>query len=343
MSNKVLVTGGLGYIGSHTVVELLNRNYEVVIVDNLSNSRIEILDGIEKITGKKPLLEIFDLCQSADTDNFISKHSDIQAIIHFAAFKSVGESVANPLKYYKNNLLSLIHLLEGMVKYNIKNIVYSSSCAVYGQPQVLPANENAPAQKALSPYGNTKQIAEEILQESILSYNNLACISLRYFNPAGAHPSSLIGELPLGEPDNLVPYITQTAAGIRDELKIFGNDYNTPDGSCIRDYLDVVDLAKAHIFAIERLLTLKNKKPFEVFNLGTGKGISVLELIKTFEKVTGKKINYVISDRRPGDVEKVWADPFLANKELGWKAEIVLEETLLSAWNWEKKYRANQK
>lgn len=342
MNKKILVTGGMGYIGSHSVVELLNRNFEVVIVDNLANSSIDILAGIEKICAKKPLLEIFDLCDEEKTDDFLSRHTNIQSIIHFAAFKSVGESVSNPLKYYRNNLISLIHLLEGMVKYKIQNIVFSSSCTVYGQPDILPVNESAPVQKALSPYGNTKQISEEILQEAIRSYNNLQCISLRYFNPIGAHASSLIGELPKGVPDNLVPFITQTAAGIREELKVFGNDYDTKDGSCIRDYIDITDLARAHVSAIDRLLSGKNKNSFEIFNLGTGQGTSVLEMIKTFEKVTGKKINYKIANRRPGDVEKVWADPSLANKELGWKAQIPLEETLASAWNWEKNYRKTE-
>ena len=338
MSKKVLVTGGLGYIGSHTVVELLDRNYEVVIIDNLSNSRIEILDGIREITGKTSLLEIFDLCDQAKTFKFLEKHKDIEAIIHFAAFKSVGESVKDPLKYYRNNILSLIHLLEGMVRFNLRNFVFSSSCTVYGQPGKLPVSEDSPIQEAFSPYGNTKQISEEILKDAVQT-DNLTCISLRYFNPIGAHPSSLIGELPLNVPDNLVPFITQTAAGIRQELKVFGNDYNTPDGSCIRDYLYVGDLAKAHVSAIERLISKKNKKPFEVFNLGTGKGVSVLEIIKSFEESTGQTIKYSIAERRPGDVEKVWADPALANYELGWKAETSLGDTLLTAWNWEKKYR----
>jgi UDP-glucose 4-epimerase len=338
MSKKILVTGGLGYIGSHTVVELLDKNYEVVIIDNLSNSRIEILEGITKITGKSPHLEIFDLCDQVKTLEFLQKHKDIEAIIHFAAFKSVGESVRYPLKYYRNNLLSLTHLLEGMVKFSIRNFVFSSSCTVYGQPEKLPVSEGSPIQEAFSPYGNTKQISEEILKDTVQS-NNLACISLRYFNPIGAHPSSLIGELPLNVPDNLVPFITQTAAGIRQELKVFGNDYNTPDGSCIRDYLYVGDLAVAHVAAIERLISGNNKNPFEVFNLGTGEGVSVLEIIQSFEKATGQKIKYTVAERRPGDVEKVWADPSLANRELGWKASTGLEKTLLTAWNWEKNYR----
>ncbi len=339
MNKKIFVTGGIGYIGSHTVVELLTKNYEVVIVDNLSNSRIEILEGIKKITGKKPLLEIFDLCDREKTDSFFSAHKDIRAIIHFAAFKSVGESVNNPVKYYKNNLLSLIHLLEGMMKNNIPNIVFSSSCTVYGQPDVLPVTESASVKGALSPYGNTKQISEEIIQDAVFSSKNLKCISLRYFNPIGAHPSSLIGELPLGVPDNLVPFITQTAAGIREELKVFGNDYNTPDGTCIRDYLDVTDLAKAHVCAIERMFSGRSCFPFETFNLGSGTGISVLDMIQTFEKATGIKIKYTITDRRPGDVEELWANPAFANAELGWKTQKGLEETLLSAWKWEKGYR----
>jgi UDP-glucose 4-epimerase len=343
MSKKILVTGGLGYIGSHTVVELLSRNFQVVIADNLSNSSIEILERIAKISNKKPLLEIIDFCDEKKTNDFLSKHQDIKAIIHFAAFKSVGESVSNPLKYYKNNLASLINILEGMAKYNISNIVFSSSCTVYGQPENLPVNEQAPVQKALSPYGNTKQISEEILQESITSNSKIQCISLRYFNPIGAHPSSLIGELPNGIPENLLPFITQTAAGIRGELKVFGNDYDTPDGTCIRDYIDVNDLARAHLSAIDRLLSGQNKKLFEIFNLGTGQGVSVLEMIETFQKVSGEKINYQIAGRRQGDIEKVWADPSHANRELGWKAQISLEETLKSAWNWEKKFRNIEK
>lgn len=343
MNKKILVTGGMGYIGSHTVVELLNRNFEVVIIDNLSNSSIEILEGIKKISNKKPLLKIFDLCDEKKTNDFLSKHPDIQAVIHFAAYKSVGESVSNPLKYYKNNLISLINLLEGMANNNIPNIVFSSSCTVYGQPENLPVNEEAPVQKAMSPYGNTKQISEEILQEAISANCKLQCISLRYFNPIGAHPSSLIGELPNGIPDNLLPFITQTAAGIRKELKVFGNDYNTKDGTCIRDYIDVTDLARAHVFAIDRLLSGQNKKAFEIFNLGTGQGVSVLEMIEAFQKVTGEKINYQIAARRQGDIEKVWADPSLANRELGWTAQIPLEETLKSAWSWEMKYRKIEK
>lgn len=335
----MLVTGGMGYIGSHTVVELLSRDYSVLIADNLSTSRIEILDGIEKITGRKPHLSVMDLCNPENTDELLSKNRDIEAIIHFAAFKAVGESVLNPLKYYHNNLVSLINLLEGMKKYGIHHFVFSSSCTVYGEPDELPVTEKSPVKPSLSPYGNTKQISEEILQDVSNTIPQFKCISLRYFNPIGAHPSAMIGELPQGVPDNLLPFITQAAAGIRDELKVFGNDYNTPDGSCIRDYLDVNDLARAHISAIERMFSAKNPKKFEIFNLGTGKGVSVFEMISAFENATGIKINYSIANRRPGDVEKVWANPTLANNELGWKAETDLEKTLVSAWNWEKKYR----
>jgi len=336
MKKQVLVTGGTGYIGSHTVVELINEGFEVIIIDNLSNSKIEVLDGIEKIAGKRPIFEQFDLCDFNRLDLFFKKYPNLEAVIHFAAFKAVGESVDLPLKYYRNNLISLINLLEGMAKYNIPNFVFSSSCTVYGQPDILPVTEKAPIKKALSPYGNTKQISEEIIQDAQIPNKALKAISLRYFNPIGAHPTSLIGELPLGVPNNLVPFITQTAIGLRDELKVFGNDYNTPDGSCIRDYINVVDLARAHVIAINRLISGKNKSLYEVFNLGTGQGLSVLEIIKTFQKVTGVNLKYKIVSRRPGDIEKVWADTSFANKELGWKTLKTIEETLLSAWNWEK-------
>jgi UDP-glucose 4-epimerase len=339
MSKKVLVTGGTGYIGSHTTVELQNSGYEVIIVDDLSNSGIEVLDSIEKITGIKPVFEQFDISEREKTDDFFKRNSNIVSIIHFAAFKAVGESVEKPLDYYRNNLVSLMNLLECQIKYNVPNMVFSSSCTVYGQPEKLPVTEQTPRKDAESPYGNTKRISEDILKDTINVNPQLKGIALRYFNPIGAHPSALIGELPLGVPQNLVPFITQTAAGLRNELKVFGNDYNTPDGSAVRDYINVVDLAKAHVIAIERLLKNKNKTNYEVFNLGTGTGLSVLEVVNGFEKATGVKLNYKIVERRAGDIEKIWADTTYANKELGWKAEKSLEETLLSAWNWEKNLR----
>lgn len=340
MTKKILVTGGTGYIGSHTTVELQASGYEVVIVDDLSNSGIDVLDNIEQISGKKPAFEQFNLADASKTDNFFGRHPDIAAIIHFAASKAVGESVQIPLHYYRNNLVSLMNLLDCQLKYKIPHIVFSSSCTVYGQPDKLPVTEKTPRKDAESPYGNTKRVNEDILHDSIRAYPELKGIALRYFNPIGAHPSSLIGELPLGVPQNLVPFITQTAAGLRDELKVFGDDYDTPDGSAIRDYINVVDLAKAHVVAINRLLEGKNKAGYEVFNLGTGNGCSVLEIVKSFEKVTGVKLNYKIVTRRAGDIEKIWADTTYANEELGWKAEKSLEETLLSAWNWEKRIRA---
>ena len=336
---KVLVTGGAGYIGSHTVVELINEGFDVVIVDNLSNSKISAIEGIEKITGQKQNFVKLDLKDKKQTLEFFKNNSDIDAVIHFAAYKAVGESVENPLMYYENNLNSLINVLQGMKENNIENIVFSSSCTVYGQPDDLPVTEKAPIKKANSPYGNTKQIAEEILEEFINSGVNIKVIALRYFNPIGAHKSALIGELPIGIPNNLVPFVTQTAAGLRDELKVFGNDYNTSDGSAIRDYIHVVDLAQAHIISVKRLIEKNNKTNFEMFNLGTGVGVSVLELLNTFEKVTNVKLNYKIVGRRAGDVEKVWADTSFANKELGWKSETSLGESLLSAWNWEKHIR----
>lgn len=338
----VLVTGGTGYIGSHTAVELINEGYDVVIIDNLSNSTKDSLDGIEKITGIRPKFEEFDLCDAARVNQFFSRNNDVKAIIHFAASKAVGESVEKPLLYYKNNLWSLINLLNAMSEFDVPNIVFSSSCTVYGQPEILPVTEGAPIQKAMSPYGNTKQICEEIISDTISANNSLKAISLRYFNPIGAHSSAEIGELPVGVPANLVPFITQTAIGLREQLKVFGDDYNTPDGTCVRDYIHVVDLAKAHVVAIKRLLEDKNKANYEVFNIGTGNGNTVLDIIKTFEKVSGVKLNYKIVSRRPGDIEKVWADTTYANNELGWKAVSTLDETLLSAWKWEQKYR-NQK
>jgi len=335
---KVLVTGGLGYIGSHTVVELQNAGFEVVIIDNLSNSSLEVLDGIIQITGKTPLFEKIDLRQKSEVIQFFEKHQDISGIIHFAASKAVGESVENPLLYYENNLTTLIYLLQACNNYTIKNFIFSSSCTVYGEPDKLPIDESAPIKKATSPYGNTKQISEEILNDSC-KVSNLKSIALRYFNPIGAHDSSKIGELPLGIPQNLVPFITQTAAGLRDQLSVFGDDYPTEDGSCIRDYIHVVDLAKAHVVALERLLKNRNSNQFETFNIGTGKGSSVLEVVNAFEKVTQQKLNYKIVDRREGDVISVYADTKKANEVLGWKAENSMEESLLSSWNWEKKVR----
>lgn len=339
MKKKILVTGGTGYIGSHTAVELIKEGFEVVIIDNLYNSEAEVIDRIEKITGIRPVLEVFDLCDSIRVDDFFKKNTDLQAIIHFAAYKAVGESVNKPLEYYRNNLVSLINLLEGMKKYRIGNLVFSSSCTVYGQPERLPVTEDAPLQRATSPYGNTKQVGEAIIRDASASDVNIRAISLRYFNPIGAHPSSLIGELPRGVPENLVPYITQTAIGLREELKVFGNDYDTPDGYCIRDYLHVVDLAKAHVVAVKRLLEGKNKKNYEIFNLGTGKGVSVMEAIESFERVSGVKVKYKVVGRRAGDIEKIWADPSFANKELGWQTRSSLDEAMKTAWDWEKTLR----
>jgi UDP-glucose 4-epimerase len=337
---KILVTGGTGYIGSHTAVELMETGMEVVIIDNLENSQREVLDGIEAITGTRPHFEEADLRDREATMAVFNKHPGIEAVIHFAAYKAVGESVEKPLSYYKNNLFSLVHLLEAMKEHEVPHMVFSSSCTVYGQPETVPVTEQAPVQAANSPYGNTKQISEEILMDEVASSKLLRVVSLRYFNPIGAHPSALIGELPIGVPSNLVPFLTQTAIGIRDTLRVFGDDYNTPDGSAIRDYINVVDLARAHVFAIQRLMAGKQKTPFEVFNLGTGKGLSVLEVIRAFEEATGEKVNYKVVGRREGDVEKVFADTSHANEELGWKAERSIGETLLSAWNWEKYIRS---
>ncbi len=343
MAQKILVTGGTGYIGSHTVVELIEAGNEVVILDNLSNSQRNVLDGIAEITGQRPAFEEVDLRDEKATISVFERHPGIGAVIHFAAFKAVGESVEKPLDYYENNLQSLIHLLRAMKLNSVENIVFSSSCTVYGEPDQLPVSETAPIKTANSPYGNTKQICEEILRDAIASAAPYKIISLRYFNPIGAHPSALIGELPIGIPNNLVPFITQTAYGLRESLRVFGDDYNTPDGSAIRDYINVVDLAKAHVAAIRRLLENKQKQAFEVFNLGTGTGYSVLEIIKAFEAATGQSLNYHITDRREGDIEKVWADTRYANEELGWKAEKEIGETLLSAWNWEKNIRSKMK
>jgi UDP-glucose 4-epimerase len=339
MKQKILVTGGTGYIGSHTAVELIGEGYEVVIIDNLYNSEAGVIDRIGQITGVKPELAVFDICDEEKLKVFFNKHNNIKGIIHFAAYKAVGESVNKPLDYYRNNLLSLIRLLESMKTFGIPGLVFSSSCTVYGQPEKLPVSENSPVQPAVSPYGNTKQIGEEIIRDTVAADNKIKAISLRYFNPIGAHPSALIGELPRGVPENLVPYITQTAYGLRKELKVFGDDYDTSDGSCIRDYLHVVDLAKAHVTAVKRLIENKNKTNYEVFNLGTGKGVSVLEAIKSFEHATGIKVNYKITGRRAGDIEKIWADPTLANKELGWKTVSTLDESMRTAWEWEKYIR----
>ncbi len=338
---KILVTGGTGFIGSHTVVELQQKGYEVIVVDNLSNSTIEVLDNIQKITGIRPEFEQFDLADEKLTSAFFRKHTEINAIIHFAAFKAVGESVEKPLMYYRNNLFSLLNILNGMKENGINNFVFSSSCTVYGQPDELPVKETSPIKKAFCPYGNTKQISEDIIFDTA-DVTDLKAIALRYFNPIGAHESALIGELPLGVPNNLIPYITQTAIGKREFLRVFGNDYDTPDGTPIRDYIHVVDLAKAHVIAVDRMLNGKMKKQCEVFNLGTGNGFSVLEVINSFEKVSGIKLNYKIVDRRPGDVIEVWADTSFANKELGWKAEKGLDEMMLSAWNWEKALKNKQ-
>lgn len=336
---KILVTGGTGYIGSHTVVELQNSGYEVVIIDNLSNSTADVIDNIEEITGVRPAFEKVDCLDYAALEAVFVKYPGIEAVIHFAASKAVGESVEKPLLYYRNNLVSLINLLELMPKYKTSGIVFSSSCTVYGQPDILPVTEDAPTKKAESPYGNTKQINEEIVQDTIKSGAPINAILLRYFNPIGAHSTALLGELPNGVPQNLIPYLTQTAIGIREKLSVFGNDYNTPDGSCIRDFINVVDLAKAHVIAIDRILENKQKEKVEVFNIGTGRGLSVLELIEAFETSTGVKLNHQIVGRRAGDIEKVWADPKLANDELGWKAEISIEDTLRSAWAWQLKLR----
>ncbi len=337
---KILVTGGTGYIGSHTVVELQNKGYEVIIVDNLSNSYEYVVDQIEKITGKRPTFHKFDLVDESKTRAFFKENSDLSGIIHFAASKAVGESMAKPLLYYRNNLQSLINILEGMKENSIENLVFSSSCTVYGQPDELPVKETSPIKEAWSPYGNTKQMSEQIIRFAVEAHH-LKSISLRYFNPIGAHSSALIGELPIGIPNNLVPFITQTAIGKREKLKVFGSDYSTPDGTAIRDYIHVVDLAQAHVVAVDRMTRKMSTKPFEVFNLGTGNGFSVLEVIRSFEKSTGQKLNYEIVDRRPGDIEKVWADTSYANEVLGWKAQRGIDEMMSSAWNWEMELKNN--
>lgn len=334
---KIFVTGGTGYIGSHTVVELQQAGFDVIIADNLSNSKIEVLDGIEKITGKRPEFEKLDIADGVALRQFFAKNGDIDAIIHFAALKAVGESVQMPLEYYKNNLNTIINLLDCMKEFKVSNLVFSSSCTVYGQADELPVSESTPRKEAESPYGNTKSISEDIMRDVAKVSPELNLLALRYFNPIGAHPSANIGELPNGVPNNLIPYLTQTVAGIREQLSVFGDDYDTPDGTPIRDYIDVVDLAKAHVIAIKRLLEKKNKNNYEFFNIGTGSGVTVLQLIKAFEKATGERVNYKIVGRRAGDIEKVWADTTLANNELGWKAQVPLEETLANTWRWQKR------
>lgn len=342
MKQTILVTGGTGFIGSHTTVELIEAGYKVVIVDNLSNSKIEVLDGIEKITGVRPAFEQVDLRDFAATEAVFAKYPDIEGIIHFAASKAVGESVQKPLLYYRNNIVSLVNLLELMPKYNVKGIIFSSSCTVYGQPKLenLPVKEDCPHQKATSPYGNTKEINEQIITDYIHSGANIKSIVLRYFNPIGAHPTAEIGELPNGVPNNLIPFVTQTAMGIRKELTIFGNDYSTPDGTCIRDYIYVVDLAKAHVAAMRRVLD-EETEALEFFNIGTGKGNSTLEIVNTFEKATGVKLNWKFGPRREGDIEEIYGNVEKANKVLGWKAEAKLDDVLRSAWKWQEKLRAD--
>ena len=342
MKQTILVTGGTGFIGSHTSVELIEAGYDVVIVDDLSNSKIEVLDGIEKITGVRPAFEQVDLRDRKATENVFRKYPKIEGIIHFAASKAVGESVQKPLMYYRNNIVSLVNLLELMPEYGVEGIIFSSSCTVYGQPnpENLPVTENAPHQKATSPYGNTKEINEQIILDYIHSGANIKSIVLRYFNPIGAHPSALIGELPNGVPNNLIPFVTQTAMGIRKELTIFGNDYNTPDGTCIRDYIYVVDLAKAHVAAMKRILDNKSDN-IEYFNIGTGHGNTTREIVETFEKATGVKVNWKFGPRREGDIEKIWGDCTKANTILGWKADTPISDVLASAWKWQEKLRTD--
>ncbi|WP_299183172.1 UDP-glucose 4-epimerase GalE [uncultured Aquimarina sp.] len=336
---KILVTGGLGFIGSHTVVELQNEGYDVVIIDNCSNSTIEVLKGIKTITGKELIFENFDLREKDKVEDFFNRHSDIEGVIHFAASKAVGESVENPLLYYENNISVLVYILKELQKKDKTSFIFSSSCTVYGQADELPITENAPVKTAESPYGNTKQIGEEIIKDTCKVKPNLNAIALRYFNPIGAHPSAEIGELPIGVPQNLVPFITQTGIGLRKQLSVFGDDYPTEDGTCIRDYIHVVDLAKAHVVALERLIKNNNTSNYEVFNVGTGTGSSVLEVIQSFEKVSDKKLNYKIVDRREGDITAAYANTDKANNELGWNAKSSLDEALSSAWKWEQKVR----
>lgn len=335
MKKLILVTGGTGYIGSHTTVELINAGYDVVIIDDLSNSSIEVLDGIEAITGVRPAFVKGDCTDLATMYKLFTDYRGIEGIINFAASKAVGESMQKPLLYYRNNLNTLLNLLELMPKFEVKGIVFSSSCTVYGEPDENPVTENSPIKKATSPYGNTKQISEEIIEDAVKAGAPYNAVILRYFNPVGAHPSALIGELPNGVPQNLIPFLTQTAIGIRPMLSVFGDDYPTRDGSCIRDFINVVDLAKAHVVAVERLVEQKTAEPVEIFNLGTGDGVSVLELINTFKEATGVDVPYKITGRRPGDIIQVWADPKRANEVLGWKAETPLADTMVSAWKWQ--------
>lgn len=335
---KILVTGGLGFIGSHTVVELIEENYEVIIIDNLSNSSIEVLDGIERITKKKPVFAKIDLRDKKAVQGFFKEHNDIAGVIHFAASKAVGESVNEPLLYYENNIGSLINILQELQHNKQGNIIFSSSCTVYGQAEVMPIAENTPIQQAMSPYGNTKQIGEEIIRD-VVNISSINAILLRYFNPIGAHLSTEIGELPIGVPQNLIPFITQTGIGLRKELSVYGNDYDTVDGTCVRDYIHVVDLAKAHVIALKRLINKKNTEKLEIFNLGTGTGSSVLEVIRAFEKVSGQKLPYKIVARREGDVTSAYANTDKANAFLGWKTQSTLEEAIESAWKWEQKIR----
>ncbi|WP_295914758.1 UDP-glucose 4-epimerase GalE [uncultured Alistipes sp.] len=334
----VLVSGGAGYIGSHTAVELIGAGYDVVIADNLSNSDMDAVEGVRSITGVDVPFERIDCCDRSAFSKVFEKY-DFDSVIHFAASKAVGESVSKPLEYYRNNLTSFMNVIDLMREFGRRNIVFSSSCTVYGEADVLPVTEQTPRKPATSPYGNTKQMCEDILRDSLAAYDGLKGIALRYFNPIGAHPSALIGELPRGVPQNLVPYITQTAAGIRECLSVFGDDYPTPDGSNIRDYIDVVDLAKAHVAAIRRMIENKNKGRYEIFNVGTGNGVSVLQLVRKFEEVNNLKLNYKIVGRRAGDIVAIWADPSYANNELGWRAERSLDETLAAAWKWEKHIR----
>jgi len=336
---KILVTGGLGFIGSHTVVELQNKGFEVIIADDLSNSSLNVLDGISRITGKTPAFEKLDLREKAKVQDFFKRHSDIAGVIHFAASKAVGESVENPLLYYENNINTLVYILQELSKKNKADFIFSSSCTVYGQAEKMPITEDASVQPAASPYGNTKQIGEEIIKD-VTKVTNINAILLRYFNPIGAHPTAEIGELPIGVPQNLVPFITQTAAGIRESLSVYGDDYPTPDGTAIRDYIHVVDLAKAHVVALQRLIENKNQDKVETFNVGTGTGSSVLEVITAFEKVSGQKLPYKIVGRREGDITVAYANTDKANTVLGWKAQSTLEEALASAWKWEQKIRS---
>ena len=341
MNKKILVTGGLGYIGSHVVVELQNEGFQVIVIDNLSNSSMDVLDKIIEITGITPLFEKIDLRDKNMVSDFFKRHSDIYGVIHFAASKAVGESTNNPLKYYENNISPLVYILQQLEKIKDQNFIFSSSCTVYGQADKLPITEDTLLKKAESPYGNTKKIGEQIIEDTCKINNNLNAISLRYFNPIGAHSSAKIGELPIGIPQNLVPFVTQTGIGIREELSIFGKDYPTPDGTCIRDYIHVVDLAKAHVIAMKRIILKDNSDNYEVFNLGTGKGSSVLEVVNAFEEISGIKLNYMFSERRAGDIVAAFADTQKANKILGWKSELSLNEAMLSAWEWEKKINSN--